>query len=1331
MKKTLRLISAFLALCLVAALFPPVGLAAGGKTHTVPNQGDVNTLIDSTAVSAGDIIHIENSGYVRFATEDPWVISKDVIIEGGTLQIDVSGIILNADVTFRNVGLSFNKPARNAIMANGHTLTLENVTCANYSFNLFCGGFENSNNEQFVDQLPNPGQMGILNIKGNTSIQNKDTFGSGNIFTGNLSMGGTTPETSSQNAPPNVFQGDATINIECSASSTALGTVYACGAQQKNPEGTLATKRMYPDSGKYTVSGTVTITGVVPNVEGAGSTATNVSYRGDGNEAQRNFSNISSLSVESGNLQLQSGSSFRGEKTLSVSAGAKLDLTQLEGRGLEVQKFDSNGYLILGQNQTWSIAGDVTGTTKVAIGRTNNDNTQSTKLPIEGHKYIQALHSEAGNFVLLPYSTQPNMTLVRDGNGNWTASNGSSSGEDLVKNFSFDNSSVEGKNGEEVQFPLTVESKSGGLLYLDFIPLTIEINNRMARRSEQQNSDGDTYYVYQDTYLPEIVISGNILYITPDAEWGHADSPYTIKVTVPSTHTADKTNITKTATLTVTDSGSPDPGLIPIPIPTAVTGLKWTGAEQTGVEEGTGYTLTGHTETAVGNYKATAKLKDGYQWSDGTTEDKTISWSIAKGDGPDAPTGLLGKAPTTENGTDGKITGTDTSMEYASDNNFTSTKNCSDGETSNLAAGTYYVRVKGTENREPGAAATVIVPAYGAPEITSISIKTPASKTEYRVGEPLDVTGLTITVHYSDQSTKDIAVTEEMVTGFDSSQAAENQTLTINWQGQTVTYMVKILADEPAAFQVTVSGSHAAESGAGAYQAGSTVTVHAGSYAGHVFAGWEASGVTLADRTQPDVSFVMPESNVNLTATWQADSTEPPTPGHTHAWKAEWETSKTHHWHSCAVPNCPVTEDSQKFGYAAHTPGSWVVDQAATSYRDGSRHRACSVCGYVTDRETIPATGGGSWGGGSGGSSGPSSNRPSTSTEKHPDGSTTQTVTDKTTGTVTVTTQKPDGTQTVVETQKDGTVTTTETTADSTVKTVERPDGTSSVTIEHSGGITAELSIEASGRTEAAVQIPQELADEARKNGETIPLPIPETSIAQSYANAPAISVNTSGTQPVRVEIPVKDPVPGAVAVLVRPDGAEEVVRNSLVTDTSLILTVPGGAVVRLVDNSKYFSDTTDHWAQDAIDFVSARELFSGQGADRFAPDEPMTRAMLVTVLARLDGVDTSGGAVWYEKGTAWAVAQGISDGSNLENQVTREQLVTMLYRYAGRPAAGSQELPFRDSDMVSGYAREAMCWAVENGILNGYDSTTLLPGGQATRAQVSAILMRYINYLN
>ena len=148
-------------------------------------------------------------------------------------------------------------------------------------------------------------------------------------------------------------------------------------------------------------------------------------------------------------------------------------------------------------------------------------------------------------------------------------------------------------------------------------------------------------------------------------------------------------------------------------------------------------------------------------------------------------------------------------------------------------------------------------------------------------------------------------------------------------------------------------------------------------------------------------------------------------------------------------------------------------------------------------------------------------------------------------------------------------------------------------------------------------------------------------------------------------------------------------------------------------------------WFADAVKYVSDKGLMSGTGSDKFAPSATTTRAMLMTVLARYAGEDTTGGATWYEKSMAWAKAKGVSDGTNPNANITREQLVTMLYRYAGSPKADGKFDSFSDAASVSTYAADAMQWAVANGIVNGSDGK-LNPQDNATRAEVAAILMRF-----
>ena len=166
---------------------------------------------------------------------------------------------------------------------------------------------------------------------------------------------------------------------------------------------------------------------------------------------------------------------------------------------------------------------------------------------------------------------------------------------------------------------------------------------------------------------------------------------------------------------------------------------------------------------------------------------------------------------------------------------------------------------------------------------------------------------------------------------------------------------------------------------------------------------------------------------------------------------------------------------------------------------------------------------------------------------------------------------------------------------------------------------------------------------------------------------------------------------------------------------------------------SQTFTDVAKgSWYESGVTFVVSKGLFNGVGDGAFAPQQNMTRAMLMTVLARLDGQPTDGGAPWYSKGMDWAKAQGISDGTAPEGNITREQLVTMLYRYAQSPAvdAAMGMAGYADVDSISDWAQTAMRWAVQNGILTGKDGARLDPQGLATRAEVATILQRYVEKL-
>lgn len=149
-------------------------------------------------------------------------------------------------------------------------------------------------------------------------------------------------------------------------------------------------------------------------------------------------------------------------------------------------------------------------------------------------------------------------------------------------------------------------------------------------------------------------------------------------------------------------------------------------------------------------------------------------------------------------------------------------------------------------------------------------------------------------------------------------------------------------------------------------------------------------------------------------------------------------------------------------------------------------------------------------------------------------------------------------------------------------------------------------------------------------------------------------------------------------------------------------------------------------WYADAVKNVVNKGLMAGTGKDIFAPDNQVTRAMMWTVLARLDDKDVSGASPWYAKAMTWATEKGVSDGTFPGNSITREQLATMLWRAAGSPEAKGALTNFNDTASVSSWATQAMTWAVEQGLISGMGDGALNPQGNATRAQLAVILTAY-----
>jgi len=221
------------------------------------------------------------------------------------------------------------------------------------------------------------------------------------------------------------------------------------------------------------------------------------------------------------------------------------------------------------------------------------------------------------------------------------------------------------------------------------------------------------------------------------------------------------------------------------------------------------------------------------------------------------------------------------------------------------------------------------------------------------------------------------------------------------------------------------------------------------------------------------------------------------------------------------------------------------------------------------------------------------------------------------------------------------------------------------------------------------------------------------------------------------------------VLIIVDKEGKETIVKKSDVTDESVSGLLDGSAVIKITDNKKEFDDIENHWSESSVDFVASRELFNGVAERLFAPDGTMTRAMLVTVLHRLEnepvdeehahGFEDVEDDTWYSDAVAWANAVGIIEGHSdsifdPNGEITREQMAVILYRYAEYLEMSTDHkgdlTRFVDHEETSDWAIEGKTWAVGAGIIEGKENNRLDPTGNTTRAEIATVLKRLIKLM-
>lgn len=223
--------------------------------------------------------------------------------------------------------------------------------------------------------------------------------------------------------------------------------------------------------------------------------------------------------------------------------------------------------------------------------------------------------------------------------------------------------------------------------------------------------------------------------------------------------------------------------------------------------------------------------------------------------------------------------------------------------------------------------------------------------------------------------------------------------------------------------------------------------------------------------------------------------------------------------------------------------------------------------------------------------------------------------------------------------------------------------------------------------------------------------------VSANLSNASAGSVITltatpdEGYELLSISVRTADGKPVAL------DGMKFTMPESSVTVTAVF----GQGALPFVDVS------VNAWYYESVKAAYEAGLMNGVTDTEFAPNATLTRAMIWTILARASGVETEGGATWYAKAQEWVVANGVSDGEDPMGNVTREQLVTMLWRLNGSEVMTGYIGNYIDTGDISEWANQAMLWAVQNGIIEGDENMALAPKADTTRAQAATFFVRYL----
>ncbi len=633
MKFSKKWVSSALTISMLLTCFAPVPAKAAGDACEVDSEASFRAALDDPNVSR--ITIVKNFYFQRPSSDEVFIIpehNQPLVITANpevNLSFSHAGIILGGDTTFQDIQLTFANSVRNAIIANGHTLTLENVkpSGSKWRTHLFCGGITDYSS---TGTLPTTGNHGKVILLGNNEV--------GDIFAGSMS-----DVKNGDAESPNHFDYPATIDIQQN-SNGKIGTIYGCGARENRSGG--YGDDWIIDANKYQSKDTVTIKlngSGVRQIDGdtGTSTAANVIYEDSkgylNNRLQ--LENISGLNVQSGKLEPQARSTFFGDDaSVEIGSGAQLNLKNMNDV-LTLGDFTGGGVLILGEDQQISLNGKVSGTTKIAVGDINFQGTNSEGTPQEGYTYLGAPQSRDDTFKLLPNKREPDLELIRNAQGYWSVGK-SDMGEKkiLIQDISMP-ATFTANDDIQALIPVTVQYASNSLQGLEFLPF-------QARQSDSGNyvqAQADT----NDIYFCTVPINGvelKLSFGTYDVGGQTVEcflvesnesqtipaGDYEFNILIPQDKMEgalqDKTLSTR---VTIPNTSQPEPApLHKIPRPIANTNLIYNGQEQVGVPSGSGYTLSEYQKTQAGKYRATAVLADGFQWDDGGMASMEIDWEI-------------------------------------------------------------------------------------------------------------------------------------------------------------------------------------------------------------------------------------------------------------------------------------------------------------------------------------------------------------------------------------------------------------------------------------------------------------------------------------------------------------------------------------------------------------------------------------------------------------------------------------------------------------------------------------------------------------------------------